>query len=280
MSAFTVVEAVGGLVADSLALLADAGHMLSDDLSLAVALLAAWMAQRPPTSRRTFGYGRAEILAALFNGVTLVAISIWIFVEAGQRFADPPEIDGVLVIAVASLGLVVNLGAALVLARGSHGNLNMSAALRHVVADLLGSAGVIVAAAIVLTTGWQLADPIVSVLIGLLVLGSSWTVLRDSTSILLEAAPRGLDVSAVGRRIRTMEGVEGVHELHVWTITSGFPALAAHVLVRPGDDCHDRRRAIERMLRADFGISHTTLQVDHAHASELLQVAPRRPPPV
>jgi cobalt-zinc-cadmium efflux system protein len=272
-SVFTVVEAVGGLIADSLALLADAGHMLSDDLSLGLALFASWIGTRPATSKRTFGYRRAEILAALFNGVTLVAISIWIFVEAGQRFADPPEIEGGLVLAVAGAGLAVNVIGALVLTRaGSSGNLNVRAALRHLIADLLGSVGVLVAAVIVLTTGWHYADPVVSVLIGLLVLASSWSVLRDSVRILLEGAPPGLDATTVGSRIRAIDGVEQVHELHIWTITSGFPALAAHVLVAPGDDCHARRRDIERVLDHDFGIRHTTLQVDHAHEQELLQI--------
>lgn len=271
-TAFTIAEVVGGLVAGSLALLADAGHMLSDDLSLGVALFAAWAAQRPSTARRTFGYKRAEILAALFNGVTLVAISIWIFVEAGRRFGDPPEVEGGLVLAVAAAGLLVNLAAAAVLSRGGSGNLNVSAALRHVVADVLGSVGVLVAAVLILTTGWRYADPLIGVLIGVLVLASSWSVLRDSLQILLEGTPRGLDADTVGRRIVTVEGVEEAHDLHIWTVTSGFTALAAHVLVRPGDDCHDRRRAIERMLDEEFGIRHTTLQVDHTQPQELLQV--------
>lgn len=273
---FTIVEVVGGLLAESLALLADAGHMLSDSLSLTVALVAAWAAQRPATSQRTFGFKRAEILAALFNGVTLVAISIWIFIEAGRRFDDPPEVEGELMLGVAVAGLLVNAAGAAILARGAHDNLNVSAAMRHVMADLLGSAGVIVAAVVVLATGWNYADPVVGVVIGLLVLGSSWTILRDSTRILLEATPKGLDAGDVGRRMRSLPGIMEVHELHVWTITSGFPALAAHVMVAPDDDCHARRREIERMLRSDFGITHTTLQVDHAHEAQgLLQIEPR-----
>jgi cobalt-zinc-cadmium efflux system protein len=272
---FTVAEVVGGLLAGSLALLADAGHMLSDSLSLGLALLAAWVARRPATSQRTFGFKRAEILAALFNGVTLVAISIWIFIEAGRRFDDPPEVEGGLMLGVAALGLLVNAAGATILARSAHDNLNVSAALRHVIADLLGSVGVIAAAVIVLLTGWNYADPIVGVVIGVLVLGSSWTILRDSTRILLEATPKGLDAGDVGRRMRSLPGIVEVHELHVWTITSGFPALAAHVLVAPGDDCHSRRRELERMLKTDFGITHTTLQVDHAHEPGLLQIEPR-----
>jgi cobalt-zinc-cadmium efflux system protein len=276
---FMVAEVVGGLLADSLALLADAGHMLSDSLSLTVALVAAWAARRPATSVRTFGYKRAEILAALFNGVTLVAISIWIFIEAGRRFDDPPEVEGGLMLAVAALGLLVNAVGALVLTRAAHDNLNVSAALRHVIADMLGSVGVIVAAVVVLATGWNQADPIVGIVIGVLVLASSWTILRDSTRILLEATPKGIDAGDLGREMRSMPGIMEVHDLHVWTITSGFPALAAHVLVAPDDDCHARRRELERMLKSEYGITHTTLQVDHAHEKPgLLQIETRAKP--
>ena len=268
---FTVVEFVGGLLTDSLALLADAAHMLSDDLSLGVALFAVWLAERPATPRRTFGYQRAEILAALFNGVTLVAISIWIFVEAYDRLRDPPEVLGGWVLGVACVGLAVNLVAAEILRRGGGGSLNVSAALRHVVADVLASIGVIVAALVILTTGWEYADPLVSVLIGLLVLASSWTILRDSTRVLLEAPPAGIDVREVGEAMARVDGVVEVHDLHVWTITSGFPALAAHVLVGPDTDCHAKRRELEAVLQQRFGLGHTTLQVDHSQP-ELLQI--------
>jgi cobalt-zinc-cadmium efflux system protein len=270
-STFTVAEVVGGLLTGSLALLADAAHMLSDDLSLGVALFAVWLAERPSTPRRTFGYKRAEILAALFNGVTLAAISIWIFTEAYDRFQDPPEILGGWMLAVAALGLGVNAVAALILHRGGDESLNVSAALRHVIADLLGSVGVIVAAVVILLTGWVYADPLVSALIGVLILGSSWTIVRDSVRILLEASPRGLDVEEVGKAMAGVNGVVQLHDLHVWTITSGFPALAAHVLVEPEADCHATRRELERLLHERFDLDHTTLQVDHAEP-ELLQV--------
>jgi len=268
---FTIVEIVGGLLTDSLALLADAGHMLSDDLSLGLALLAVWLATRPPSPRRTFGLQRAEILAALFNGITLVAISIWIFVEAINRFQDPPDVVGgwMLVIAVAGLG--VNVAAALILHRAGTESLNVSAAFRHVLADLAGSVGVIVAALVIVITGWEYADPIVSVLIGLLVLGSSWSILRDAGAILLEASPRGLDVSEVGTAMASVPGVVEVHDLHVWTITSGFPALAAHVTVGRDADCHAKRRELETLLADRFGLDHTTIQVDH-EGGELLQI--------
>ena len=262
-SAFMVAEVIGGLVTGSLALLADAGHMLSDALSLGVALFAVWLAGRPATPNRSFGYKRAEILAALFNGATLIAISIWIFVEAYQRFFEPPEILGGWMLAVAALGLVVNVAGAAILWRSGGESLNLQGALRHVLADVLGSVGAIAAALVILATGWRYADPIISVLIGLLVLGSSWRLVRDSTNILLEGTPPGIDAGEVGRSMAGVPGVSEVHDLHVWTITSGFPALAAHVLVGRDEDCHARRRDLEEVLAREYGIEHTTLQVDH-----------------
>ncbi|QIN79783.1 cation diffusion facilitator family transporter [Rubrobacter marinus] len=260
---FTVVEVIGGLLTGSLALLADAGHMLSDAASLAVALFAAWLAGRPATPSRSFGLRRAEILAALFNGVTLVAISIWIFVEAYRRLSEPPEVLGGLMLAIAVLGLGVNVAGAFILSRSEGESLNVEGALRHVMADVLGSIGAIVAAVVILLTGWRYADPLISVVIGLLVLASSWKLLRDSVTILLEATPRGIDADAVGRKMVEVEGVREVHDLHIWTITSGFPALAAHVLVGRNENCHERRREIEDVLEHEYGIEHTTLQVDH-----------------
>jgi cobalt-zinc-cadmium efflux system protein len=270
-SAFLVAEVVGGLISDSLALLADAGHMLSDSLSLGVALFAAWLAGRPGGPSQTFGYRRAEILAALFNGVTLVAISVWIFIEAGIRFGDPPEVEAGLMLAIAIGGLGVNLLAARILYGHSGESLNVSAALRHVIADILGSVGVIAAALIILASGWDYADPVVSVAIGLLILASSWSILRDSLQILLEGSPPGTDVEEVGRAMAGLGGVKQVHDLHVWTITSGFAALAAHVVVDRDTDCHATRRELESMLHERFALDHTTLQVDH-EGGDLLQI--------
>jgi cobalt-zinc-cadmium efflux system protein len=274
--AFTAVELVGGVLTGSLALLADAAHMLSDNLSLAIALLAVWLAGRPSTPERSFGYQRAEILAALANGLLLVGLAIWIFVEAWGRLTDPPDVLAGWVAVVAMAGLAVNLAAASILHRAGHDTLNTRAALRHVLADALGSAGVLVAALVILATGWNYADPLAGALIGLLVLASSWTVLRDSVHILLEGAPPGLDARQLGRRLAEMPGVVDVHDLHVWTITSGFPALAAHVLVERGDDCHARRRELEEVLLREYGIEHTTLQVDHAAAPTLVSIQSRR----
>ena len=270
---YTVVEAVGGLLTGSLALLADAGHMLSDTGSLALALLAAWLGGRAATSQQTFGYRRAEVLAALVNGLALVAISLWILLEAYQRLSRPPEVLGGWMLAVAAVGLVVDVVAARILFAGHDDNINVAAAARHVLADMLGSIGAVVAAGIILVTGWRYADPAVSVVIALLVLASSWSILRDAIRILLEATPRGVDAATVGRAMAEQRGVVEVHDLHIWTITSGFPALAAHVLVAAGDDCHARRRELERMLHDSFGIHHTTLQVDHEPDREgLLQI--------
>src|ERR671916_2760796 len=272
-AAFLALEVVGGLLTGSLALLADAGHMASDAVSLGLALFAVWLAERPATPQRSFGYKRAEILAALANGVTLVAVSVWIFVEAFARLQDPPSILGGWVLAVALVGLAINVAGALVLSRSGGESLNVEGAFRHVMADLLGSIGVIVAAGVVLLTGWRYADPIISVFIGVLILASSWKLLRESTNILLESTPKGVDAEKVGREMAAVPGVEEVHDLHIWTITSGFPALAAHVLVGASENCHARRRDIEAVLARDFGIEHTTLQVDHAGDLAIVVVA-------
>ena len=270
-AALMVVEIVGGILTDSLALLADAGHMLSDASSAGLALFAVWLAARPATPSRSWGYKRAEILAALANGVLLVVVAVWILIEAWRRLDDPPEVLGGWMLVVALVGLAANAVAMGVLLRSERESLNVRAALRHVLADLLGSAGVVVAAVIIVTTGWEQADPIVSAAIALLVLASSWSVLRDSVSILLEATPRGIDAKQVEAAIVRAPGVVSVHDLHVWTITSGFPALSAHVLVGAGEDCHGRRRELEALLQERFGIDHTTLQVDHAQ-QELLHI--------
>jgi cobalt-zinc-cadmium efflux system protein len=272
IAAFTVVEVVVGYLADSLALLADAGHMLGDVGSLALALFAAWLGARPATPERSFGYRRAEILAALANGVALVLISIWIVGEAIQRFRNPVEPLGGWVLAVGVVGLALNLGAAAVLHRRGSESLNVQGALRHVLADALGSVGVILSGAIVLLTGWSYADPLVALGIAALVLASSWTILRDSIGILLESTPRGLDAKEIGRAMVEVDGVREVHDLHVWTITSGFASLSAHVLVSPDADCHAKRRELERVLEERFDLTHTTLQVDHAGNGEAIHL--------
>jgi cobalt-zinc-cadmium efflux system protein len=267
---FTVVEVVAGFFTGSLAVLADAGHMLSDTFAIGLALVALTLAARPSTPRRSFGFQRAEILAAFVNGLTLVLVSGWIVWEAIQRFRDPPEILGGWMLLVALAGLAVNAIAAAILMRSERESLNIQAALRHVVADLLGSGGVLVAAVIIIATGWTVVDPIVSIAIALLIVASAWGVLRDSTAILMEATPPNIDAEAVARAIVSVPGVASVHDLHVWRITSGFDALAAHVLVGRGQDCHGLRREIERRLASQFAITHTTLQVDHDTSDALI----------
>ncbi len=273
---FAVLELVGGLISGSVALVADAAHMASDAASLALALGAVWLARRPATARMSFGWRRAEILAALINGVTLVAIGIWVVIEAAGRLSDPPEIDAVPTLVIGLAGLVVNVVGAWILWRSGGGSLNVRAAMLHVLADLLGSVGVVIAAILVMTTGWLGADPVAGIVIGALVLLGSWRVLKESIGVLLEAAPEGIDADAIGQAMAAAPGVREVHDLHVWTITSGFPALSAHVLVEHDEDCHARRRELAAMLDHDFGIHHTTLQVEHS-ADEARLHEVRRP---
>jgi len=281
--AFAVVEVVAGLAAGSLALLADAGHMVSDAGALAVALFAAWLGRRPATPQRSFGWRRAEILAALANGLGLVVVAVVILVEAGRRLSDPPEVAGAVVLVTGVAGLAVNVFTARLLHPSAESSLNMRAAFKHVLADLLSSAGVIAAALVVLATGWAYADPMLGILIGLLVVWSAWSVVRESLGVLLEGTPSGIDAQEVGRSMTAVTGVAGVHDLHIWTITSGFPALSAHVLVEPSADCHAIRRELESVIRARFALSHSTLQVEHADAADepmQLGVAVRRRTPL
>jgi cobalt-zinc-cadmium efflux system protein len=273
-AAYTLMEALAALFTGSLSLLADAGHNLSDVVALAVAAGAVLLARRPPTPNRSFGFKRAEILAALVNAVSLIVIALVVFVGAARRFADPPAVPGGWLIAVATVGLLVNAVGAYAVFRPGGRDLNLRAAYIHLVGDALGSIGVIVTGVVIVTTGWRYADPLVGVLIGIFLVVSSWGVLRESTLVLLEAAPRGLDADAIGRAIAGQVGVVEVHDLHVWQITSGFPSLSAHVLVGEGDDCHGIRRSTERMLADRFGITHTTLQVDHDHIDSLLTISP------
>ena len=258
---FMFVEAVGGWLSGSLALVADAGHMLTDVGALALALMSARMARRPADHRRTYGYLRLEILAALVNGVVLAALSAWIIFEAIRRLRSPHAIEGPLFAGVALAGLVVNLVALRLLRHDAHGNLNARAAYLHVMGDLLGSIGALLAALIVILTGWTLADPIVSVLISLMIIAGSWRLLRESVEILLEAAPAHIPLHEVERRMRGVEGVIAVHDLHVWTLTSGVVAMSGHVVV-PDLASHPRvLAAVQREVR-DIGIGHVTIQVE------------------
>jgi cobalt-zinc-cadmium efflux system protein len=264
----------GGIAFDSLALLADAGHVLTDIGAIGLALFAGWLAARPATPQRTFGFQRVEILAALVNGITLVAIAVLIFAAAIARLSDPPDVEGAGVLAIGVASLAGNGLAAWVLARGDRANVNLEGVLRHTAADALGALGVIVAGVIVLTTSWDQADPIVSMLIGLLILLGSWRLLREPFDVLMESAPEGIDVQEVGRAMCEVAGVREVHDLHVWTVTSGFPALAAHVRTDPSEDVDLVRERIEAVLSERFELEHTTLQVV---SEPLLQIEDRRP---
>jgi cobalt-zinc-cadmium efflux system protein len=264
-----VISVVGAVITGSLALFADAGHVLSDVLAIALGIAAAKVAARPASGRGTFGMGRVEILAALINGIALVAVAVYIAIEAIGRFSDPPEIDGLGVLLFGGLGLLGNVLATWVLVRGDRTDINLEGVLRHSVADALGSLGVVVAGAGIMLTGFNELDPIIGLLISVLILLSSWRLIREPVEVLLERAPEGLEVEAVGMAIARVPGVREVHDLHIWSITSGFPALAAHVTVDATCEVDDTRRAIEQMLGDDFNIDHTTLQVS---AERLLQL--------
>jgi cobalt-zinc-cadmium efflux system protein len=267
-----VAEAIGGVITGSLAVLADAGHVLSDVGSIALALIAARLASMPAAGRRTFGYQRSEVLAALVNGLLLVAVSIAIAVAAFGRFSDPPEIEGGGVLALGALGLAGNLVATLILARGQREDLNLEGVLRHSVADALGSVGVVLAGVFVLLGGSPLVDPIVGLLIAVLILVSSWRLIKEPIDVLMEAAPAGVDVEAIGAAICREEGVRSVHDFHVWTVTAGFGAIAAHVVVAQGLDRDLIRRRLELTLRERYGIEHTTLQMEEEADQGLLHV--------
>lgn len=264
-----VLGVIGALLTGSLALLADAGHVLSDVLAIALGIAAAKVAARPASGRGTFGLGRVEILAALINGLALVAVSVYIAYEAIGRFSDPPEIDGMGVFIFGGLGLLGNVAATWVLLRGDRSDINLEGVLRHSVADALGSLGVIIAGLGIVLTDWNELDPIIGLLISVLILISSWRLIREPVEVLLERAPEGMDVEAVGMAIARVPGVREVHDLHIWSITSGFPALAAHVTVDATCVVDDTRRAIETMLNDEFNLEHTTLQVT---AEQLLQL--------
>ena len=264
---FMVGEVVFGLVANSLALLADAGHMLTDAAALGLAIFAASMAARPARGRWTFGYKRVEVLAAQINGLTLLIIGVWIVYGAVRRLIEPDDVRGGIMLAVALVGILVNGLATLLLSRASRESINVRGAFVHVLNDLAAFVGTAVAGGLILATGWDRFDPIASLFVAALIGWSSWGLLRDSTQIFLESAPAEIDPDEVGREIAASLEVVEVHDLHIWTVTSGFPALSAHVLVKPGADCHAIRRRLEGMLVERFGLDHTTLQVDHAQGS-------------
>ena len=275
--ALMVGEIVFGVVAGSLALLADAGHMLTDAAALGLALAAASFAGRPARGRWTFGFRRLEILAAHVNGILLLVVGIGIVFAAVRRLISPPEVRGGIVLVVALAGIAVNLAAVALLAGPSRGSLNMRGAFLHVTTDLAAFAGTAIAGGIVLATGWNRADPIASLLVAALIFWSSFTLLRESTRILLEVAPD--EPAEIARAMLEVPQVSDVHDLHVWTVSSGFPSVSAHVLVEPGADCHAIRRELADLLAERYGLGHSTLQVEHAHPAPEARGLPLVAPP-
>jgi cobalt-zinc-cadmium efflux system protein len=272
VAVYMVAEFVGGWLTNSLALMADAGHMLSDAAALGLSLFAVWIARRPATARHTYGFYRAEILAALANGATLIGVSLYIFFEAYHRFYQPPEVLGAALSGIAFGGLLVNLISLWIL--GGHGgeNLNVRGAWLHVLTDLLGSVGAIIAGLLVWFFGWRWADPLTSVAIGLLVIYSSWRLLAEAVSVLMEGAPAGIDVDQVLGAIREQPGVAAVHDLHVWSITSGVPALSVHVVITQSD-YGAMLTALRKMLHDRFGVHHSTIQLEPENFEERCQEA-------
>jgi cobalt-zinc-cadmium efflux system protein len=274
--AFMAVELAAAVLAHSLALLSDAGHMLTDAAAIGFSLAALRLAARPPSGALTFGLRRVEIVSALANGVTLLILAGFISYEAVRRLFAPPHVHGGLVLAVALVGILVNLAAAWTLSGADRRSLNVEGSFQHILTDVYGFIATAVAAGVILASGFQRADPIASLLIAALMTRSGLALVRDSGRVFLEAAPKGLDPQQIGEALVAQPGVVEVHDLHVWEVTSGFPALSAHVLVGADSDCHAVRRQIEAMLRERFALDHTTLQVDHT-GSELLEIsAPAR----
>jgi cobalt-zinc-cadmium efflux system protein len=267
-ASYMFAEAIGGLLTGSLALLADAGHMLSDVFALSMSALAIRIAQRPPTPRRTYGYYRTEILAALGHGVLLVCVSLAIFFEAWERMGSEREILGGPMLLIAAGGLVVNLAGLAVLNSGKRENLNVRGAWLHVLSDALGSVGALAAGAAILAFGWNWADTAASVVIGLLVIHSSWALLRETLDILMEAAPSHIDVPAIQQEITGLPGVLAVHDLHVWTITSGMVALSGHVVAADGEPKGELLQVVCDRLHERFGIDHTTIQIESTDFDE------------
>jgi cobalt-zinc-cadmium efflux system protein len=266
---FMAVEVVAGILASSLALLSDAAHMLTDAGAIALALVAARLADRPAGGGFTFGLKRAEILSAQLNGATLLALAAVILYEGIRRLADPPDVEGAAVLAAAIAGIAVNLAATAVLAGADRRSLNVEGAFQHVLTDLFAFVATAVAGAVILATGFARADGIAALLVVALMLRSGWRLLRDSGRVLLEAAPKDLDPSEIGRALAAQDHVVGVHDLHVWEVTSGMPSLSAHVTVRAGCDTQAHRRRLAELLRERFGIDHTTLQVEARHEGPL-----------
>jgi len=265
---FFIVEVVGGILTNSLALLSDAGHMLTDVLALGMSLFAMWFARRPPTQRHSFGYHRLEIFAALLNGLTLIGVSLYIFIEAYHRLQSPPEVAGTPMLIIALAGLVVNLVNSYILHRSKEHSLNVRGAYLHVLGDTLGSVGAVAAGVIMITTGWMYADPLFSVVIGIIIIASSFHLLRGTVHVLMQGTPEGIKPQEVRDAIQKFVHVRDTHDLHIWTLTNGIEAMTVHINADRGLSLEEQDRLIhqvQRLTREEFGIQHTTIQVELAH---------------
>jgi cobalt-zinc-cadmium efflux system protein len=269
---FMLAEVVAGIVGSSLALLSDAGHMLTDAVAIGLALAALRLAERPPAGSFTYGMRRAEILSAQVNGITLLLLGLLIVFEGIRRLINPPDVEGALVLIVALVGIVVNLAAARLLAGAERRSLNIEGAFLHIVTDLFAFIATAIAGALVLIAGFERADGIASLLIAALMLWAAYGLLRETGRVFMEAAPPDLDPEAIGKALVSEAGVIEVHDLHVWEVTTGMPALSAHMIVRQDADCHEARWRAARLLADRFGVEHSTLQVEHEAEDELLQI--------
>jgi cobalt-zinc-cadmium efflux system protein len=276
--AFMLVEVVAGALVHSLALLSDAAHMLADAGAIALSLFAIGLAARPARGAMTYGLGRAEVLSAQFNGATLLVLALLIVVEGISRLINPAHVGGSTVLVVALAGIAVNLAATRILAGANRSSMNIEGAFQHLLTDLAAFAFTAIAGILIITTGFTRADGIASLLIAAIMLRAAYGLLRDSGRVFLEAAPKGVDPDEIGRTLAAREGVSEVHDLHVWEVSSGFPALSAHVLVGADTDCHAVRRELEALLKEQFGLEHTTLQVEHQH-DQLIAIGPAEPDP-
>lgn len=261
---YLLVELIGGLIANSLALLADAGHLLTDAAAIGLALLAMWIAGRPASIHRTFGFQRTEILAALLNALSLWLIAAWVFFEASRRFGDTPDVQGVVTLAVGAGGLMVNLTVAWVLHRSTRESLNVEGAFLHVLGDLMGSAAVVTSGLLIIALGWDIADPIFGIVIGILILATSARLLWKVVHVLMEGTPAHLDLHRLCQRLEQLEGVTGVHDIHAWSITTGYEALSAHVTAEPAVLANPGPvlRRLREIASAEFGIAHVTIQLE------------------
>jgi cobalt-zinc-cadmium efflux system protein len=272
IAAFMAAEVTAAIIASSLALLSDAAHMLTDGVAIGIAIVALRLAQRPPGGGFTYGLRRAEILSAQINGVTLLLLGALIVFEGIRRLFDPPDVEGGLVLAVALVGIPVNLAAAWMIRGAERRSLNVEGALQHIVTDLFAFIATAIAGAVILVTGFERADGIASLLIAAVMLRAAFLLLRESGRVFMEAAPKELDPERIGEALAATPGVVQVHDLHVWEVTTGMPSISAHLIVGQDADCHQARWRAARLLADRFGVEHSTLQVEHEHGDELLEI--------